>query len=124
LNLERAAPKKQEDPFMPFDPNQWLEAVDAYHRGERGPSEGPAPTGETEAAARHCFGCGETYLAFAKNWERFPDPANPYALCPNCVGAHERSATAVSFHPLEYRHLFRHIKEERRLLAEARVRDN
>lgn len=109
---------------MPFDAHQWIAAVNAYHRREVGGMEAPAPTGRAVEANRHCFGCGETYLASPVVWERFPDPANPYALCCDCGRSHDRSATPVRFIGLEWRHLSRYIRDERRVQASDMARNN
>lgn len=92
---------------MPFDPQQWLAAVDAYHRREHDGAGAPAD------GARHCFGCGETYLALPEVWEHFPDPANPYALCRDCRTAHTGSATARGYCRFQYRLLSRKLVRNR-----------
>lgn len=111
---------------MPFDPEQWLAAVDAFHRGQRDGAQQAAAPGSTpaEGKERHCFGCGETYLATHMVWDRFPDPANPYALCRDCLCDRSRHTTDVKIHALELRHISRQIARKRRDLADAMARKN
>jgi len=114
---------------MSFDGARWLKAINAYHRAQRAgenasESETHGLPGAEGAGARHCFGCGGAYAAGPAVWERFPDPANPYPLCPACAETQAVPHLDEWFAELDRRLILRSLIRNRLALVAAIAEKN